>query len=183
MAKYEIELRGILTLNGKNKILKFLRKNGKFIKKYERIQWVFSESWKKKLDLRIKKTNKSYEFSLKLGNPSKSNRKEISVPIPLGKDKSAFDFLKHLGYRTGFKAWRNAQIYEYKGIEWAIVEVPNHSWYFEAEKLVNNKKDGKVAEAEISKVCNQLELIIYTPKQTIDFITKLDREANKTFKL
>lgn len=183
MAKFEIELRGILTNNERQTLERFLVKNGKLIKEYKRTQWCFGLSHEKKIDLRIKETNKNYEFSLKVGKLGNSNRKEISIPFPADKSEQAFEFLKFLGHREGVKAIRNAKIYSYKDIEWAIVEVPNHSFYFEAEKLVFNKSQGKKAEEEIKKVAKELDLTIATPKETVEYIKILDKEANKIFRL
>ncbi len=69
------------------------------------------------------------------------------------------------------------------GVEWAVVEVPKHSHYFEAEKMVNSKKEGKQAELTIRNVAKQLGLKIFTKNETIKYIKKLDKEANKIFKL
>lgn len=183
MPKYEVELRGLLKDKERKDLEDFLVQNGKLVKKYKRTLWCFEKSWKQGLDLRIKNTNEEYMFSLKTGNPGKADRREISIPIPKNKTQEAFDFLKLLGYKRGMKAQRNASIYEYKNIEWAIIEVPNYSYYFEAEKLVNSKQGGRKAESEIRSVCKELSLIIYNHQQTIDYIAKLDREANKKFKL
>lgn len=183
MSKYEVELRGLLKEKERKDLERFLVREGKLVKKYQRTQWCFGLSLKKKIDLRIKQTNGKWEFSLKVGTLGKSNRREIYLPIPKNKVKDAFDFAKYLGYYEGVKAVRNAKIYQYKGIEWAIVQVPNHSWYFEAEKLVKNKRDGRQAEAEIRSVCKNLELTIYNHQQTINYIAKLDREVNEKFKL
>lgn len=183
MAKFEIELRGLLDKTQKEKLAKFLSKSGKLIKRYERTQWIFGLTHTKKIDLRIKSTNGENEFSLKVGRLANANRKEISIPIPKDKFKEAFEFLKFLGQREGLKAVRNAQVYEYKNIEWAIVEVPGHSFYFEAEKLVNSKNEGVVAEAEIRKIAENLGLKIFTKRETMAYIKTLDAEANKVFRL
>lgn len=183
MAKFEIELRGILKPAQKKKLEDFLEKNGKIITEYKRTQWIFGLSHEKKIDLRIKETNGKYIFSLKVGKLGNTNRKELSIPFPKEKLDQAFEFLKFLGHRKGVKAIRNANIYEYKGIEWAIVEVPNHSYYFEAEKLVENKSEGKKAEENIKKIAEELNLTIFSPEETVDYIKILDREANKIFNL
>lgn len=183
MSKFEIELRGLLTLQQKEKLEKFLSTHGKLIKKYERTQWIFGLSAEKKIDLRIKETNGDYEFSLKVGKLGNANRKEISIPFPKEKADQALEFLKFLGHREGVKAIRHAKIYEYKGIEWAIVDVPNHSIYFEAEKLVESKKEGLLATEEIKKIAEELGLKLLNAKQTIDYIKILDKEVNKIFRL
>ncbi len=183
MAKFEIELRGRLTLDQKNKLQDFLCTNGKLVREYERTQWCFGLSHDKKIDLRIKKTNGQAEFSLKVGRLGNANRKEISIPILPDKVDQAFEFLKFLGHREGVKAIRNAKIYTYKNIEWAIVEVPNHSFYFEAEILVDNKSDGIAAQEEIRRVADELFLKVDSPNEIVEYIKILDKEANKLFKL
>lgn len=183
MSQFEIELRGLLTLSQRKKLENFLIKNGKIIKKYERTQWCFRASHKDKIDLRIKTTNGESEFSLKVGSLEKTNRQEISIPIAKNKIKQSFEFLKYLGYRKGIIAVRKAKIYKYKGVEWAIVEVPGHSYYFEAEKLVKKKSDGKFAEMEINKVACEMGLKILSAKELLEYIKILDTEANKSFKI
>lgn len=183
MAKFEIELRGLLNKDQKEKLENFLTKNGKLVKQYERTQWIFGLSHEKKVDVRIKKTNGEYEFSLKVGKLGNANRKEISIPFPSDKFKQSLEFLKYLDRREGVKAVRNAKIFTYKSIEWAIVEVPDHSFYFEAEKLVDSKNDGRAAEEAIKKVAMELSLCICSPKEVVNYIKILDKEANKVFKL
>lgn len=183
MVKFEIELRGLLNKNQKKELEKFLVKKGKIVKQYKRTHWIFGLSHAKKIDIRIKETNGEHEFSLKVGKIGNANRKEISIPFPPDKLKQSLEFLKFLGYREGLKAIRNGRVYIYKGIEWAIVEVPGHSNYFEAEKIVNSKKEGKAAENEIRIIANELGLNIFTSRETVNYIKKLDKEANKIFKL
>lgn len=183
MPKYEVELRGMLKNKEKKDLERFLVKNGKLVKKYRRTLWCFEKSWGEGLDLRIKNTNGEYIFSLKTGNPGKADRREISIPISKNKTKEAFDFLKLLGYKKGMKAKRNAQIYKYDGIEWAIIEIPKHGYYFEAEKMVSEKDNAPKAEKEIRETCQQLGLKIFTAKETMDYIAHLDRVANAKFEL
>ena len=183
MSQFEIEIRGPLTLEQKNKLEKFLSENGKIVKEYERSQWIFGLSLKKRIDLRIKVTNGVHEFVLKVGKLGSSNRKEISIPFPEEKLDQSLEFLKHLGKREGVTAVRNAKIYQYKDIEWAVVEVPGHSYYFEAEKLVDAKSEGKKAQEEMEKVANKLGLKVLSPAETIEYIGILDKEANKRFTL
>lgn len=182
MSKYEIEFRGLLPKKTKNKLEKFLARYGKKIKSYKRIHWVYKKSWDQGLDLRLKKTNGTLEISLKVGNPGKSHRREISLPLPHSNLSDVLEFMKHLGYDEGFKAWRNANIYQYKNIEWAIVEVPNHSAYFEAEILADTKKEARKAEEVITQVTKELGLRIYGAEETMAYIAKLDKEANKYFR-
>ena len=183
MSKFEIEIRGPLTLEQKKNLESFLSKNGELVKEYERSQWIFGLSLKKRIDLRIKITNGEHEFVLKVGKLGSSNRKEISIPFPKDKIDQSLEFLKHLGKKEGVTAVRIAKIYKYQDIEWAIVEVPGHSYYFEAEQLVDAKSEGKKAKEDMEKSAKELSLKVLTPAETIEYISILDKEANKKFKL
>lgn len=183
MKTFEVELRGPLTPTTKKKLLKFLDSHGKKVKEYKRTQWIFGLSHQKKIDFRIKQTNGECEFSLKAGKLSDTNRHEISIPFVKDRLQQALDLAKYLGRNEGLIAKRNASIYSYKGIEWAVVDVPGHSSYFEAEKLVKNKDAAGKAEKEIRRVAEELGLNIFADKELMGYIRKLDKEANKKFKL
>ncbi len=183
MSTYEVELRGLLDTKQKNALKNFLAKNGKLVKKYTRKQWIFGTSHRRKIDVQIKETNGEYIFSLKTGAVHHSNRKEISIPFPKEKAEQALDFLKLLGKKAGVIAIRKALVYMYGGIEWAIVEVPKHSFYFEAEKIAKTKAAGEKAKEEIRKTVERLGLNLLNGKETIEYIQKLDKEANVEFKL
>ena len=183
MSKFEVELRGLLEDVQRENLEKLLRNKGKLVRKYKRTQWIFGLSHRKKIDLRIKNTNGEYEFSLKTGAAQHFNRREISIPFPKEKADQALEFLKLLGKKEGVIAIRNANIYMYKGIEWAIVEVPNHSYYFEAEKMADDKATGEKARLEIKKIVTSLGLSILSSKQTVEYIKVLDKEANEKFEL
>lgn len=189
MSKYEIELRGPLKPAQKEKLEKILASSGKLVREYSRTQWCFKNSLDKKdirirkRDLRIKNTNGSWEISLKIGEFAKTNRKEISIPIPSEHKNQAFDLLKFLGHNRGIVAVRKAKIYVYNNIEWAIVQTPNDTYYFEAEKLIANKRNSKFAEDEIKDVCLKLGLKIFTKEEFYRYIDILDREVNKPFKI
>lgn len=182
MASFEIELRGILTEAEKQQLESLLIADGKLIRQYKRTQWCFGLDHQKKIDFRIKETNGECEFCLKVGKLGNTNRKEISIPFPADKQKQALELCKFLGHKEGVRAFRIARIYEYKNIEWAIIEAPGGLSYFEAEKLVKSKSEGKEAEEEIKKIASELGLKILTPKETIDYIKVLDKKSNKIFK-
>ena len=90
MSKYEVELRGLLTENEKDKLLKILKEKGKFIKSYERAHYCFTKAYKNALDLRIRITNNSPEFHLKIGQIQKASRKEITIPFSNNSLEQAF---------------------------------------------------------------------------------------------
>jgi hypothetical protein len=75
---------------------------------------------------------------------------------------------------------RNSVAYDYKGIEFALVEVPNHSYYFEAEILTVPEKSVD-AELEIKKVCEELNLKVFSREDFFKYVETLNKEANKFF--
>ncbi|MFA5261936.1 MAG: hypothetical protein WC450_11975 [Candidatus Omnitrophota bacterium] len=183
MADFEIELRGSMTKAERDKLESFLIKNGRLVKEYKRTHWMFGLSHNKKIDLRIKETNQNYEFSLKVGKLGKASRREISIPFPKEKADEALEFLKYLGKTKGLIAKRNATIYQYEEIEWALVEVPKHSYYFEAEKIVSNEEAGAEAKKEISKIVKSLGLKLFNGSEYIEYLKRLDTQSNKLFTL
>jgi len=183
MSNYEIELRGSLDKIQKEKLENILINRGKLIKEYKRTQWCFFNKALKNKDLRIKNTNGNWEISLKVGDLAKTSRKEISLSFLESDKKQAFNLLKFLGYNNGIIAVRSAKIYEYRGVEWAIVRATDDINYFEAEKLVKNKKDSRLAEEEIRAICLELGLKIFNIKEYREFIKYLGQKVNKNFKL
>lgn len=76
---------------------------------------------------------------------------------------------------------RKSKVYEYRGIEFALVEVPGHSYYYEAEKMAHAKEDANKITEEIKNVCKNINLKIFDKKQFFEYIEKLNKEANEIF--
>jgi adenylate cyclase class IV len=76
---------------------------------------------------------------------------------------------------------RRSKVYEYKDIEFALVEVPGHSYYYEAEKMADEKEDVENIIGEIKNVCKTLELEVFDRKQFFEYIERLNKEANEVF--
>jgi predicted adenylyl cyclase CyaB len=86
-----------------------------------------------------------------------------------------------LGFKKGVLCIRNSVVYTYEGIEFALVEVPGHSYYFEAELLISDTKDKDRAHEKIEAVCTKLGMTIFSNNEYFDYVKQLNRETNILF--
>ena len=75
---------------------------------------------------------------------------------------------------------RISRVYDYKGVEFALVEVPGHSFHYEAEMMTEAGETEGTME-EIRKICAELGLEIWDDRGYFDYIEKLNIEANTIF--
>ncbi len=178
----EVEIRGPISKDEYDILNQFLLKEGIFKEKRERVFIDYSpEIENRTKDIRIRETNGIPEIILKLGSWGGSeSREEISVKTESGKFEALVKTFGELGFEKGILCVRNSVAYDYKGIEFALVEVPNHSYYFEAEILTVPEKSVE-AEAEIKKVCEGLRLKVFSREDFFKYVETLNKEANKTF--
>ncbi len=182
----EIEIRGPLTKENFDSLVDLFEREGKKIAEKDRVLIDYSTFLeggveKRKKDIRLRVTNGNPEIVLKIGEwGGAENRKELSVFT-----KSDFDTLVEmfgeLGFVKGMLCVRKSKVYEYQGIEFSLVEVPGHSYYYEAEKMtLLSDNHAKITE-EIQAVCKKLGLEIFNQKQFFDYINRLNKEANEIF--
>ncbi len=136
---------------------------------------------KRKLDVRLRNTNKKSEIILKSGSWGGSDvRKEYSVL-----SESPFDNLvqvyKLIGLDKGVLCIRNIDVFTYEGVEIALVEVPGHSYFFEAEIELSEVEGVEKAQKIILSVLEKLGLTVYTDTEYFEYIEILNKEANKIF--
>lgn len=86
-----------------------------------------------------------------------------------------------VGLTKGVLCVRKSKVYDYKGVEFAFVEVPNHSFYFEAEKLIKDSDNKENAIREIREVCRELGLSLFSEKEFFDYVQLLNNEVNEVF--
>ena len=189
MAKnFEIELRGPLSSDAFNRLNDFLSKNGVLKEKRNRILIDYStflpdQGIKERTkDIRLRVTNKKPEIIIKVGNWGGSDhREELSVFAEEGSFDTLVKSFHVLGYSKGVLCVRNSSIYTYKDIEFAVVEVPEHSYYFEAEKIVNSEPEKEEALHDIHAVCAELGLHFFDDANFFTYIETLNKEANEIF--
>jgi adenylate cyclase class IV len=184
----EVELRGLIDREKYSDLLKFFRKNGIAKGTKNRILIDYSTFLKdegvreRKKDIRLRVTNGIPEIIIKLGNWGGSeHRKELSVLASKGEFDKLVQIYAALGLTKGVLCIRNTEVFMYKGIEFALVEVPGHSYYFEAEKMLTEKDDVIQAKKEVESVIAGLKLHPFTDEEFYKYIEKLNVEANEIF--
>lgn len=83
-----------------------------------------------------------------------------------------------LGYTEGIICVRNILVYEYEQIEFALVEVPNHSYFYEAEIMTSEKESSEATEY-INKTCKELNLKIFSADDFYTYVEILNKNVNK----
>ena len=189
--KIEVEQRGPLTRNEFVKIKSFLDKNAKFILKKERLSFMYfrdkipkdvEEIKDDPIDLRIRVTNKDPEIIIKYGLFGRcDNRKEISLPIPLDKVEEAVELLKAMGWVETVAYATKTYTYQYRGIEFALVEIKNFGYTYEAEILVEEGKNIEGIRDKIKSVCKELSLRDYKKGEFENQCNKINNTKSLQF--
>lgn len=180
----EVEVSG--PLDEVQRIQNFLDKNGKKTNVKHRVLIDYSTFLddglrNRKKDIRLRITNGTPEIIVKLGDWTSSNhRKELSVFTEKGSFDRLVQIYAALGYTKGMLCERITQVYEYDGIEFALVEIPGHSFHFEAE-IMASSDDVERARRHIEETCNKLGLKIFSDDEYMDYIETLNKEANEVF--
>lgn len=184
----EVEVRGPLSNQEYKRIKRFFKKNANFIESKNRILIDYStcnenvSMENRTKDIRIRTTNGAPEVIIKLGNWGEAEaRREISLKIGEGSFDDLVEVFGHLGWGEGVLCVRNSLVYQYRDVEFALVEVPGHSYYFEAEKMVSKESEKKKSIKEIEQVCLELELTQFNKKDFFDYIKVLNNTVNEKF--
>jgi len=136
---------------------------------------------KNPIDLRLRITNKKTELVLKYGKSSGNDaRKEFSFPMDSKKFEETAEFLFMLGYYYGVLQTTKSYLYMYKGIEFALVDVPKFGYYFEAE-ILTDSKSVKNADKKIMSVCDKLGLDVLNDKDFWKFLENLSNRPGFRF--
>ncbi len=184
----EVEVRGLLTKSDFYKTKDFLEVNGVLKDQKRRILIDYSTFLPeegirdRKKDIRVRVTNGIPEIIIKLGSWGGSeSRQELSFKGAEGSFDTLVQIFGHLGLKKGILAERKTLAYEYKEIEFALVEVPGHSYYFEAERMAHSEDDFVKVEKEILNVCDELGLSVLSKDGFFEYIDVLNKEANDIF--
>jgi len=191
MPKIEVEHRGILTEEKFKELNEFFKKKGKFLGKKGRFSVIYFVSKKKvkkveelknvPIDLKLRITNKKTELVLKYGKwGGKDARKEFIFPINSNKFDEMIEFFKILGFYHGALNTTKTYLYKYKGIEFALVKVPDWGYYLEAEMLVN-ESDIKKANAKIIGEYKRLGLRVLDDKEFRELLDDLNNRKGYRF--
>lgn len=183
----EIEIRGPLSKKEFDSLVKFFEKKGKKKSEKDRVLIDYSTFLKggvenRKKDIRLRVTNGIPEIIVKFGEWGGSEqRKELSAFTKPGEFDTLVEIFGELGFRKGMLCVRKSKVYDYKDIEFALVEVPGHSYYYEAEKMATDGENGDKMIRQIKNVCKDLKLKVFNKKQFFEYIAKLNKESNEIF--
>lgn len=187
MKEIEVEVRGRLSHKEYVALKLFLGEHGEHIESKKRILLDYStflegEGIKERQrDIRLRVTNGVPEIITKLGAWGGSeSRRELSVKAEPGSFDTLVETYAALGYQKAMLCVRCTEAYMYKGVEFAVVEVPGHSYFFEAEQVVVAGEEEK-AHAHLSDVCSELGLATFDDQAFFDYIEELNKEANEVF--
>jgi adenylate cyclase class IV len=183
----EVEVRGLLSTEEYTKLKSFFDENAEKKEVKDRILIDYSTFLPggvegRKKDIRLRVTNGIPEIIVKLGEWGGSeSRKELSVTTAPGTFDLLTEIFAALGYEKGVLAVRKSHVYDYKGTEFALVEVPGHSYYFEAEKMAHEGEDANELITEMNVICEELGITVFSKEEFFSYIQKLNKEANDVF--
>lgn len=183
----EVEIRGPLSAAEHAALKGFLEKNGQVQKTKERVLIDYSsflpgEMKDRQKDIRLRITNGVPEIIVKIGGWGGSEqRKELSVTTAPGTFDTLVEMFAAMGYEKGVLCIRTTLVFVYKDVEFALVEVPGHSYMFEAEKMAHEGEDASRLTNDILDVCKELNLNVFKDAEFFEYVEKLNKEANEVF--
>ena len=158
----EVEFIGEIDKNKFLELKRLFEEEGNFREIKERLSFMYfrdkipkdlAEIKDELIDLRFRITNKIPEIVLKYGAFSGSHaRKEISIVIKNEDIEKYLELLAFLGWHIGVIYATRTYVYEYKGIEFSLVEIKNYGYNFEAEILTAEDKTDEAKKRIISEL-------------------------------
>lgn len=162
MNNIEVEVRAFITKGQYLKLLKFFKKEGKFIKKDNQVSYYFGSPQ----DLRIQKSDQSAKIWLKKGKIHQNLREEIELIIDKKDFDQAEELFKALGYKIEIKWYRKRYQFNWRGIKTCIDYTRGYGYIIELEKIISKKNRSYVLKDLRAKL---KELgVVETPKKEFD---------------
>jgi adenylate cyclase class IV len=184
----EIEQRGILTKESYEALHSFLTTQGEFIESKNRVLLDYStfidgEGIEERTrDIRLRVTNGIPEIITKVGKwGGNESRREISIMTAPGTFDALVENYAVVGLKKAVLCIRNTEVFTYKGVEFALVEVPGHSYYFEAEITSEDEGASDEAHKQIDAILEELHLTPFSEQEFYEYIAMLNKEANEVF--
>lgn len=132
-------------------------------------------------DIRIRNTNGKSEIIVKTGKWGGSDvRDEFKVSTTDSFD-SLVQVMRLLGYTKGVLCVRNSEVFKLGEVEIALVEVPGHSYYFEAEIETDVECDADALAKKVLNVVSDLGLQTFSDEDFYAYIKELNENANTVF--
>jgi predicted adenylyl cyclase CyaB len=127
----EIEIRSLIDEKMYKKLLRFFKKEGRFIGKENQISYYFSG----KDDLRIQKSDKYAKIWLKKGMLHDNSRKEIEVKLELSEFENASRLFESLGFKNEIIWLRTRNIFSWKNVKIMLDNTKGYGYIIELEKM------------------------------------------------
>ncbi len=136
MKNIEAEVRSFLTKNQYDRLLKFFKKNAKFVMKDNQVTYYFTGDH----DLRIQKNDYFSKIWMKGGKIHDSFREELEIKF----DKNNFELLEKLflklGYDIKVKWFRKRYQFRWSGIDVMLDYTRGYGYIIELEKMCSPKE-------------------------------------------
>ncbi len=188
MSKTEIEVRGPLTKEKFDQLAQFLQSNGAFQHKSKRLSVCYTilrpedKEVTSDLDIRARITDNEPELVIKVGKWRGSDiRKEVAVQVKRGEFANLIAVCATMGYTEAIVSESLTSVFQYRDVEFSLVNKSDHSYFFEAEILVESSADKEQVQQSIQDLCHQLGLTLFTDEQFFDYIKLLNKEVNVHF--
>lgn len=181
MAKVEVEHIGSIDKNKFDELAKKFLKEGKFLGEKRRFSMICCASNKSvrevkddPVDIKVRITNGQAEFTFKYGKWGGHHaRKEYNFEFETEKFADFIEFLKLIGYKKYVLMANTKYDYEYRGIVFSLVDVPNYCYYFEAEILAD-EKDVEAAHKKMDKEISKLGIEALNQEKFYDLLDAMN---------
>ncbi len=144
----EVEVRSFINKKQYQDLLKFFRKNGKFLRKENQTTYYFSG----KQDLRIQKTDKLAKLWLKGGKIHENYREDIFIECRKEDFEKLEKLLSKLGFKIKIKWFRKRNDFLWKGIKISVDFTKGYGYIIELEKFASEKDKKKIYQILIKKL-------------------------------
>lgn len=127
----EIEIRSLIDEKMYKKLLRFFKKEGRFISKENQTSYYFSG----KDDLRIQKSDKYAKIWMKKGKMHDDSREEIEVKLDLKEFENANRLFESLGFKNEIIWLRMRNIFSWKNVKVMLDNTKGYGYILELEKM------------------------------------------------
>jgi len=171
----EIEIRSLIDEKKYKKLLRFFRKEGKFISKENQTSYYFSGE----NDLRIQKSDKYAKIWLKKGMMHDNSREEIEIKLDLKEFENANRLFEFLGFKNEIIWLRTRNVFSWKNVKVMLDNTKGYGYILELEKMGDLASEDKI----IKDLRRKMEFlgIEETPKE--EFSKKFEYYKNNWKKL
>lgn len=177
---YVVEVKGPLDEKDFERLNAFFKKNAEFLGERHHFFIDFSGVHSgKRFEFRVRVHEGVPELVLRLLGEEKAGR-EISLKLESGQLDNLVEFLALMGYEEGVLCERVEKKFVYHGMDFSLVEVPRHSYFFEVKKFCEEKEIDEARE-RILGVIKTLSLRAFSEKELFSYIQELKRSVDGVF--